>query len=220
MPCQHPVHSVRTYRRTEYVEKATEGDRRWSDDTGDRIGTGIQQNQMLARRHHGIEKQLPVFTAQIALPHNGDHVTRCRRRRLHRFEGTPRRRVRSARPRDAGTERIGTIVHTVSSPVRKLARVGLPARLRESIARTSARRNTVSPPNSTAATSSRWAPALCQESAGAVSVSRSRARISTRSHSAGECGPARSRSETARRSTNSGETSSQVDVCAVHVIKW
>ena len=104
-----------------------------------------------------------------------------------------------------GTERIGTIVHTVSSPVRKLARVGLPARLRESIARTSARRNTVSPPNSTAATSSRWAPALCQESAGAVSVSRSRARISTRSHSAGECGPARSRSETARRSTNSAK---------------
>ena len=71
MPCQHPVHSVRTHRRTEYVEKATEGDRRWSDDTGDRIGTGIQQNQMFARRHHGIEKQLPVFTAQIALPHNG-----------------------------------------------------------------------------------------------------------------------------------------------------
>ena len=71
MPCQHPVHSVRTYRRTEYVEKATEGDRRWSGLHRDRIGTGIQQNQMLARRHHGIEKQLPVFTAQIALPHNG-----------------------------------------------------------------------------------------------------------------------------------------------------
>ena len=68
-------------------------------------------------------------------------MTRCRRRRLTGSRETPRRRVRSARPRDAVPNASEPSCNTVSSPVRKLARVGPAARLRESIARTSARRN-------------------------------------------------------------------------------
>ena len=102
-----------------------------------------------------------------------------------------------------GTERIGTMVHTVSSPVRKFARDGRPARACVSIARTSANRSSVSSPPLVASSSSRSACPRCHASASLVAVSRSSARTSASRHRVVVWGPCKSRTTTASRSRNS-----------------
>ncbi|CFE46738.1 Uncharacterised protein [Mycobacterium tuberculosis] len=73
-----------------------------------------------------------------------------------------------------GTERIGTIVQTVSVPVRKLARVGRPASCASKSARTSGSRNSGAarePARASTSANSRCTCARCQPSLQAVSRS-------------------------------------------------
>ncbi len=89
-----------------------------------------------------------------------------------------------------GTDRIGTIVQTVSVPVRKLARVGRPARWLRSSARTSGSRMTVSacgPAVRSTSANSRcsWlvCHASCEESPSSVRVSNVTPSVSAANHS-------------------------------------
>ena len=100
--------------------------------------------------------------------------------------GRPRRRGPTRQTTRCGTERIGTIVHTVRVPVRKLARVGRPPSRDRSSARTSAsRRGTPgsAPVVAPARESSRSSCGSCQESSAGTSVSDRTPALSAAIHS-------------------------------------
>ena len=103
------------------------------------VGAGVGDHQRLGRGADRVEQQLPVLAADVALAGHrvaGQHVVAV--------DEPSRGNTPSSRPTRqttrCGTDRIGTIVQTVSVPVRKLARVGRPASWRSSSARTSGSR--------------------------------------------------------------------------------
>ena len=92
-----------------------------------------------------------------------------------------------------GTERIGTIVHMVSSPVRKFARVGRPRSRPPSSERTSLSPSGTVPARSPAevstSVSSRRVSVVCQASAGAAQVRSSTPLASASTQAESGCGP-------------------------------
>ncbi len=105
-----------------------------------------------------------------------------------------------------GTERIGTIVHTVRVPVRKLARVGRPARWRSRSARMSGRRITVStrePASASTSRNSRCNWLVCQASSSPTRASWSIPSSSEASHSRNGRAPVRDSTTCCSRSTYS-----------------
>ena len=118
-----------------------------------------------------------------------------------------------------GTERIGTRVHTVSVPVRKLARVGRPARRPRSSAVTSASPSSTSMPAALSATSSssRRSCMVCQASAASPRLRTSSSRVRAQSRTG------RLFAERADGVVDAvdqlGEPADQVDVAAVDVVE-
>ena len=120
-----------------------------------------------------------------------------------------------------GTERIGTIVQTVSVPVRKLARVGRPRRRCWSSARTSACRSRVSlsPAPAAIRASSRSNCATCQLSSSGVDVSRCTPSPRTRVQSTDRAGGLGRRSRKRVQAVDDlGEAAGQLEVAVADVV--
>ncbi len=79
MVTDHRIHiaACDTDHRGHHVAHFTERNRRRPRRTGDRIGTGVEQQHLLSRRHDRIEQQLPIFTSRVAFADTGvlgEHV--------------------------------------------------------------------------------------------------------------------------------------------------
>ena len=117
-----PVRTVASTRRA--ARRAARGRPRR---VGTLVGSGVGHDQVLLGRADGVEQQLPVLAARVALADPrvaGQHVVAV-------DAGALRGKTPSSRPSRqttrCGTERIGTSVQTVRLPVRKLG-PGRPAR--------------------------------------------------------------------------------------------
>ena len=87
------------------------------------VGAGVGDHQRLGGGPDRVEQELAVLGADVALTGHRDAG-----QRVVAVDEPSRGKTPSSRPTRqttrCGTERIGTIVHTVSVPVRKFARVG------------------------------------------------------------------------------------------------
>ena len=120
----HLVAHRRGGRAVDGVEELAERYRGWALRAGLLVGAGVGDHEVLAGGQHRVEQQLAVLAARVALAGERPARRARRRRRRRRLRGkTPSSRPTRQTTR-CGTERIGTIVQTVSVPVRKLARVG------------------------------------------------------------------------------------------------
>ena len=111
----------------EGVEDLHQRHRRRARCPGVFVGPGIGDHQLLACRADRVEQQLPVLGTDIALAGHGRRASTSspstRPSRGNAPSSSPTRHTTRC-----GTDRIGTIVHTVNVPVRKFTRVGRPAR--------------------------------------------------------------------------------------------
>lgn len=111
----------------ERVEQFHHRNSGWSALAADLVGTGIGDHQLLGGRSDRVQQQLPVLGTRIAFP--GHRLTGQDVVSVHHTDAGKTPSSRPIRQTTRwGTDRIGTIVHTVKVPVRKLARVGRPAR--------------------------------------------------------------------------------------------
>ena len=97
---------------------------RWQ--VGALVAARVGDHEVVARRQQGVEEQLAIFAAHVAVADPLVARPSGRRRRARCGAGSCRRPGRAGTPPGAGMERIGTSVHTVRWPVQKLARVGRP----------------------------------------------------------------------------------------------
>ncbi len=122
------------------VEQLRHGDRGRARRPGALVRTGVHDDEVVARCGDGVEEDLPVLAARVALADLGvpgeQVVARGRGGAGNTPSSSPRRHTTRC-----GTERIGSSEQTVSAPVRNPARVGRPARWSSSSARTSASRS-------------------------------------------------------------------------------